>query len=75
MAEVPAEFFSKWQAYLGAISTANLAALGVALASLVLLVVWPRFITRIPAPFVVLVASPRWCTSPPAGRDDWRPVR
>ena len=57
MTEVPAEFFSKWRAYFEAIGTANLAALGVALGSLVILVVWPRFITKIPAPFVVLVAA------------------
>lgn len=57
MADVPPEFFSKWLAYFEAIGTANLAAVAVAITALVLLVVWPRFVTKVPAPFVVLLLS------------------
>ena len=54
---VPAEFFSKWVAYAGAIGSMNLTAAAVSAASLAILVFWPRIAPRIPAPFIVLVLA------------------
>ena len=55
--QVPAEFFSKWAAYLRAAGTADPATAALALGSLLLLVGWPRISRRIPAPLVVLLAG------------------
>ena len=57
LATVPAEFFSKWVAYAGAIGSMNLTAAAVSAASLAILVFWPRIAPRIPAPFIVLVLA------------------
>lgn len=57
MAEVPAEFIPKWRAFAEAAPTANYAALGVGLASLVTLVVLRRLVPRWPGPILVLAAS------------------
>ncbi len=54
---VPAEFFSKWASYVGHLATINPATAGLSAATLVVLVGWPRISTRIPAPFVALLAG------------------
>ena len=59
MGSVPAEFVAKWRAYGANLHSASLTAALVALFSLAIIVVWPRFsISRkIPGPFVALVAA------------------
>ena len=54
---VPAEFFARWAAYAGALPTADPAAMAVAAGTLLLLVLWPRVLPRVPAPFVALLAA------------------
>lgn len=54
MESVPAQFVAKWIAYSHAMSL-NVAAIGVSLASLLIIVLWPRVSVRIPGPFVALV--------------------
>ncbi len=55
--EVPAEFFGKWIAYATHLGTASLPAIAVAAGSLVVLLLWPRVSTRVPAPFVALIGA------------------
>lgn len=55
VANPPAEFFGKLLAYGGSLETTNWYAAGLSAVTILLLVLWPRVSTRIPAPFVVLV--------------------
>ena len=55
--EVPAEFFARWRAYLGAAGTAHLPTLAVGAGTLMVLLLWPLVFRRIPAPFVALVLA------------------
>lgn len=57
LAAVPSEFAAKWAAYRGAIDTASPAAIGVTVATLLILHLWPRVSLKVPAPFVALVAT------------------
>lgn len=57
MASVPADFLEKWRAFVLNAGSANGWAIGVALASLAILIVWPRVSRRVPAPFVALVLA------------------
>ncbi len=57
LAEVPREFFGKWLAYLTHLDTVDPATVGVAGATLLILVLWPRLPTPVPAPFVALLAA------------------
>ncbi len=57
MESVPTAFVTKWIAFAVALPTANRQTMAVAGVTLLLLVVWPRFIRRIPAPFVALVVA------------------
>ncbi len=57
MGAVPAEFVGKWEAYLSHAGGVNPAALGVALLALAIVVAWPRVTTRVPSPFVALLAT------------------
>jgi SulP family sulfate permease len=57
IAQVPPEFFGRWATYLGHLGTASLPTVGIAAGSLAILVFWPRFERRIPAPFVALIAA------------------
>lgn len=57
MGEVPAPFVEKWAALSGAMGTANATAVGVALLTLALIILTPRFSRRIPGPFVALVVA------------------
>ena len=56
MGPVPADFVDKWKAFAGAAGITP-AAVGVSLASLAIILVWPRVNRRIPGPFVALIAA------------------
>ncbi len=57
MGAVPAEFLDKWEAYALHIHTINLYTVTVAVASLLVMLVWQRFITKIPGSLIALIAS------------------
>src|SRR5450432_234146 len=57
MGAVPAPFLAKWGAYAEAITTISPAAIAVSVASLAIILVWPRVSRRIPGPFVALIAT------------------
>src|SRR5881394_1847290 len=57
MQAVPAAFLPKWDSYAHAFDTVNPWALVVAVATLAIIIVWPRVSTRIPGPFVALVVT------------------
>src|SRR3954453_9791131 len=57
MPSVPSAFLPKWDAYVHAFDTVNPWALLVAVATLAIIVVWPRISTRIPGPFVALIVT------------------
>jgi SulP family sulfate permease len=55
METVPADFLERWRAFAHAAPTLNPWALGVSLASLAIMIWWPRLSRRIPGPFVALI--------------------
>ena len=55
MESVPADFLERWRAFAHAAPTLNPWALGVSLASLAIMIWWPRVSRRIPGPFVALI--------------------
>ena len=57
MYTVPAPFVEKWGAYAQALHTLDLAALGIGLFSLAILILWKKVSNRIPAALVALIAS------------------
>jgi len=57
MGAVPANFFEKVAAYGRNIGTVSTSALGVALLSLLIIMLWPRVNRRIPGAFVALIAT------------------
>ena len=57
MGDVPANFFEKVAAYGRNISTVNTSSLGVALLSLLIIMLWPRVNKRIPGAFVALIVT------------------
>ena len=57
MQSVPSAFLPKWDAYAHAFDTVNPWALVVAVATLSIIMVWPRISTRIPGPFVALIVT------------------
>ncbi|MDZ4257485.1 MAG: SulP family inorganic anion transporter [Gemmatimonadales bacterium] len=57
IADLPAEFLPKWQAYGGALDRFNLGAIGIALGTIVIIQLWPRVSRRIPGPFVALLVT------------------
>ncbi len=57
MLRVPSEFFEKWSAYAAHVSTISPAAVAVTAATLLILFLWPRVTTKLPAPFVALVVT------------------
>jgi SulP family sulfate permease len=57
MQSVPAAFLPKWGAYVHAFETMNPWAMVVAVATLAIIIVWPRISTRIPGPFVALIVT------------------
>jgi SulP family sulfate permease len=57
MGVVPAPFLAKWGAYASSITTISPHAVGVSLASLAIILVWPRVSRRVPGPFVALIVT------------------
>src|SRR5256884_711639 len=57
MSAVPAPFLTKWDAYARAFDTLNPWALLVAVATFVIILVWPKVDRRIPGPFVALIVT------------------
>jgi sulfate permease, SulP family len=57
MGTVPAEFAEKMAAYAAHIGTVNVQAAGIAIASVVVIALWPRVSHRIPGPLVALLAT------------------
>lgn len=53
----PAHFLQQWQFLLLHLKTVNLFAVGIALFSILLLLMWPRFVKKIPASLVVVVLT------------------
>ncbi len=56
MGDVPPEFLPKWQAYAEHLGSVDPWTLGVAAATLAILVLWPRVSRKVPGPFVALIA-------------------
>lgn len=57
MPAVPADFVAKWQAYGAHVDSVNWAALVLSVASVAIIVVWPRINRTIPGPFVALIVG------------------
>lgn len=57
LAALPPDFVGKWQAYLTNAFQVSLPAVAVAALTLVIILVWPRLGTRVPGPFVALIAA------------------
>jgi SulP family sulfate permease len=57
MGAVPAEFMEKWIAYGGKLHTIDVPTTLVAIGTLVVLIFWPRISSRIPGPFVAMIAA------------------
>lgn len=57
MGAVPAEFAEKMAAYAAHIGTVNAQAAGIAIASVVIIALWPRVSHRIPGPLVALLVT------------------
>src|SRR3989475_7330302 len=57
MTAVPAPFVAKWGAYVRAFDSVNPWAFVVAVATLAIIVAWPKVSRRIPGPFVALIAT------------------
>lgn len=53
----PPAFIDKWGAYVASIDTVDPQAVGIAVLSLAILVLWPRVSRKIPGPFVALVVA------------------
>ena len=58
MGAIPTHFLATWEAYATQLGSASLPAIGVALGSLAILLVWPKISRKVPGPIVaILVAS------------------
>jgi sulfate permease, SulP family len=57
MGEVPAEFIPKWRAFASHIGAVNLQAVGISLAALIIMGLWPRVSRRVPGTFVALIVT------------------
>ena len=57
MGAVPAEFLAKWGAIGRNIGSFNVYAIGISLATLAFIVLWPRVTHRIPGSFIALIVS------------------
>ncbi len=57
MNDVPADFIEKWSAYAGAISTFSLPAVGVGVATVLILIYWAKVIRKVPSPIVAIVLT------------------
>ncbi len=57
MTSVPAEFVGKWAAYAESMHTFSPAALGVSIASILIVVFWGRVTPRVPSPVVAILVT------------------
>jgi len=57
MGEVPAEFIPKWRAFAANFHSVSPYTIGISLAALLIMVLWPKVSRRIPGPFVALIAT------------------
>jgi SulP family sulfate permease len=57
MGDVPAEFVAKWSAFAENATTYNGYAVATGAAALAIILLWPRVSTRVPGPFVALIAT------------------
>jgi SulP family sulfate permease len=57
MDAVPAPFLAKWSAYGASLPTASPAAIGVAVGSLAILLLWPKVSRTVPGPIVAILAA------------------
>lgn len=57
MGAVPAEFLAKWAAFASHVGSYNGSAVLVSAATLAVLVLWPKTGSRVPGPFVALIAT------------------
>ncbi len=57
MGTPPVEFIEKWGAYASKLGTATPEAMMVCAGTLAVLIVWPKISTKVPGPFVALVAA------------------
>ncbi|HET6463152.1 MAG TPA: SulP family inorganic anion transporter, partial [Candidatus Krumholzibacteria bacterium] len=57
MTSVPADFIEKWAAYGAAFHTWNLAAAGVGLATVLILVYWAKLVRKVPSPIVAILLT------------------
>ena len=57
MGDLPAAFVPKWSAMIHSIGTFNWYAIGISVASLALILLWPRVSRRIPGSFVALILA------------------
>ena len=57
MGEVPAEFIPKWRAFAASIDTVNPYTIGISVAALLIMVLWPKISRRMPGPFVALIVT------------------
>ena len=57
MSNVPADFIEKWKAYGAAFSTYNLAAIGVGVATVLILVYWAKIVRKVPSPIVAIILT------------------
>lgn len=54
---VPADFIEKWGVYAQAIHTANPAAIGVAIMSILIIVLWPKVTSKVPGSLIAILAA------------------
>jgi SulP family sulfate permease len=57
MGNVPADFIARWEAYGAAFSTYNIAAIGVGVATVLILVYWAKIVRKVPSPIVAIVLT------------------
>ncbi|MEA2345155.1 MAG: sulfate permease, SulP family, partial [Thermoanaerobaculia bacterium] len=57
MGAVPPDFVEKWTAYAGHIGSAGWTTVGVAMGTLIVLIVWPKISRMVPAPFVAMILA------------------
>jgi SulP family sulfate permease len=57
MGTVPAGFMDKWVAYADRIQTADVATIAIAIGTMAVLIIWPRYVRMVPAPFVAMILA------------------
>lgn len=57
MGALPVDFIPKWRAIASHLDSTNAQALAVAIATLLIMVLWPRVSHRVPSPFVAMIAT------------------